>query len=146
MANNVSEGQRVAWLLQRSYKPPKRSAQADGVGTLAFRCYCAARLAALTSTLRAHVDTLSLAAFSISASSASVIRISRRAFWRSSAGLGGLPIGFFSMPILYGKKVMIQALQCLLFFRTISIDKKTPVKPWRASSGRTNRLVAETSW
>jgi hypothetical protein len=136
------ESQPVAWLLQRSYKPPKGSVLARMGSKPLLSAYCTARFAALTSTLRAHVETLSLAAFSISASSASVIRISKRAFCRSLAGLGGLPIRLFSMPILYGKKVLPQGLTFRLFVRTISTDKKTPVQPWRAATGRTIWLVA----
>lgn len=48
----------MAWPLQPPYKRSKGSAQADGVGTLALRSYCAARLAARTSTVRAHAASL----------------------------------------------------------------------------------------
>ena len=50
------ESQPVAWLLQRSYKPPKGSVRTDGIVTLALRFYRAARLAARTITSRAHAD------------------------------------------------------------------------------------------
>jgi hypothetical protein len=50
--------------------------------------------------------------------------------------LGGLPIRLFSMMILYGKKVLTQPLQCLLFFRTISTDKETPLQFAKIATGR----------
>jgi hypothetical protein len=42
--------------------------------------------------------------------------------------LGGLPIRFFSMPLLYGKKPSVQVLTQVLFIRTISRDKENPGK------------------
>jgi IS1 family transposase/transposase-like protein len=91
--------------------------------------YLSRRLAAFTSTVRAHVEVFPAAAFSINLSSASVIRISRRAVCNSPGALGGLPIlflGCFSMPLLYGKKVLTQPLYCRLICRTISIGEREP--------------------
>src|SRR4051794_24205476 len=95
------ESQPVAWLLQRSYKPPKGSAQADGIVTLALRFYLLRRLAALNRTSLAHVTGLASsasAAVCICSRSASVIGISIAAVLRSLGFLGGLP-RLVSMPI-----------------------------------------------
>src|SRR5262249_200097 len=104
-----SEGQRVAWLLQRSYKPPKRCAEAHWVGTLAFRCYLLRLLAALKSVSLAHVTGLApsdSAADHICSFSSSVIGISILAVLRSLGSLGGLPVRLFSMPL----NIMVKSL------------------------------------
>jgi hypothetical protein len=56
-----TEGQRVAWLLQRSYKPPKRRAQAHGVGIVAFRFHLPRRLAARNSVSLGDVAVAAIA-------------------------------------------------------------------------------------
>jgi transposase-like protein/IS1 family transposase len=86
--------------------------------------YLSRRLAARTSVSRAHVEVLPAAAFSIKLNSASVMRISKRAVCRSSSDLGGLPLGFFSMFLLYGKIFSAQPLQCLFIYRTINRDEQ----------------------
>jgi IS1 family transposase/transposase-like protein len=116
--------------LQRPYKPPEGTGErrmssilrpSDQYNTR----YLSRRFAARTSVSRAHVEVFPAAAFSISLNSASVMRISRRAVCRSPSGLGGLPIGLpvaLLMPILYGKKVLLQPLQRRLIYRTINTD------------------------
>ena len=101
----------MAWLLQRSYKPPKGSAQADGVGTLALRFHLLRRFAALNRTSLAHVTgfaSSASAAFSIasfsSAESGSFIDSVRR----SSGGFGGRPR--VSMNINIPIKIMASTL------------------------------------
>ena len=54
----VPERQPVAWLLQRSYKPPKGSVSTDGIETLALRFYLLRRFAARKRTSLAHVTGL----------------------------------------------------------------------------------------
>ena len=76
------------------------------------------------SVSRHHVEVFPAAAFSINSSSASVMRISKRTFCRSSAGLGGLPIRFFSIKLLYGEKYSPQPLQRRLIYRTISVGEQ----------------------
>jgi hypothetical protein len=65
---------------------------------------------------------------------------------RSSGDFGGLPIRLFSIKL----NIPIKSLVSTIASRTnYGYDKyrqnKTPVKPWRVSSGRIIRLVAESS-
>jgi hypothetical protein len=147
--NTSLEGQRVAWLLKRSYKPPKRSAQADGIESLAFRFHLLRLFAALNSTSLAHVIGLASSASAASYTCClcfSVMGMRIPAVLRSLGSLGGLPIRFFSMSL----NIYRNSLESSLVMPTNNIynkyrQRKTPVKPWRALTGRIIRLVAESS-
>jgi hypothetical protein len=119
----------VAWLLQRSYKPPKGSVPTDGIETLALRFHLPRRFAARKSTSLAHVDVSCPAAASSSARWASVSRIRSSAALRSSGGLGGRPIrGCFSMNLNVATKTFAStlAMPTLRCYNKWSRKEKTP--------------------
>lgn len=137
-----SESQRVAWSLQWPYKPPGRSAQADGIVTPALRYFVPRRFAARNSVSLAHVTGLasspsaarSMSDFS-SAESGSFID----SVLRSSGAFGGRPIfGCFFMklniPIKYSPSTIETRTN---YGYNKSRQRKTPTQPWRATLGRT---------
>lgn len=84
----------MAWLLQRSYKPPKGSALARMGSEPLLSAYLLRRFAALNRTFLAHVTgfaSSASAAVCICCFSASVSGINILAVFRSLGSLGGLP-------------------------------------------------------
>lgn len=142
------ESQPVAWLLQRSYNPPKGSESTDGIVTLALRSHLPRRFAALRSTSLAHVTgfaSSASAAACICSRSCSVIGISIAAVLRSLGFLGGLP-RLISISVNIYRKIPMSTIALPNYsvynkFR----QRKTPMQPWRATLGRAKPAFADSA-
>lgn len=138
--SNQSEGQRVAWLLQRAYTSPKRSVKTRMGSEPLPSAYLLRRFAALNRTSRAHVTGLASsasAAVCICSRSASVIGISIAAVLRSLGFLGGLPRLVSMLINIYRKNVVSTIDLPNNSVHNKPRQKKTPMQPWRATLGRT---------
>jgi hypothetical protein len=127
----------------------RREPRNTGLGsTPPLSAHLPRRFAARSRTSLAHVDVSWPAAASSSARWASVSLMRNSAALRSFGAKGGRPIfGCFSMTLNVATKYFLSTIAIGTFccYNKSSRDKKTPVQPWRATSGQIIRLVAESS-
>lgn len=118
-AHQTESGPRLGWRIRLIIW--RREPSKNGLGSIPplSAHLLPRRLAALKSVSLAHVTGLASstsAAASICCFSASVIGISMAAVLRSLAGLGGLPIRLFPMPLNIYKKSMASTLAMQTYY------------------------------